>query len=68
MPGIAPHGFSGGPSWYLSLQRFVHAALAGDPAGVAASFDEGVRTLALTLASEQSMAAGGMPVEVAEVP
>ena len=64
LPGVVAHGFSGAASWYLSLRQFVRAALAGDPGGVAASFEEGVRTLALTLALERSLQAGGAPVEV----
>jgi len=66
-PNIVPHGFSGAASWYASLHKFVTAARAGDPGGVGASFEEGVRTLALTLAFEKSMAAGGIPVDVAPV-
>jgi len=61
---IVPHGFSGAASWYSSLHKFVRAARAGDPKGVGASFEEGVRTLALTLALEESLMAGGMPVDV----
>ena len=67
-PGTTVHGFSGSAAWYLSLQRFVRAALAGDPAGVAATFADGVRTLALTLACEHSLASAGMPVDVEKVP
>lgn len=64
---IVPHGFSGAASWYWSLHKFVSAARAGDPNGVGARFEEGVRTLALTLALEESLAAGGMPVNVEQI-
>lgn len=66
-PGIAPHGFSGSASWYLSLRRFVQAALAGEPDAVAAGFEDGVQTLALSLACEESMSLGGVSVEVASI-
>jgi len=64
---IVPHGFSGAASWYASLRKFITAARAADPGAVGASFEEGVRTLALTLAFEKSLAAGGMRVDVARV-
>ena len=65
--GVVPHGFSGAASWFLSLRQFVRAARAGDPSGVAATFEDGVRTLALTLACERSLAAGGAPVDVLRI-
>ncbi len=66
-PFIVPHGFSGATSWYWSLYQFVSAARSGDPTKVGASFEEGVRTLALTLAFEESLVAGGAPVAVEHI-
>lgn len=68
LEGVQPHGFSGSAAWFLSLRRFVEAARAGDPAAVAATYEDGVRTLALALALEHSLAAGGAPTEVEVVP
>lgn len=67
-PDVVPHGFSGSASWYLSLRHFLRAAASGTPGDVAASYEAGVRTLALTLACERSLAAGGIPADVPPVP
>lgn len=66
-PDIVPHGFSGSASWYLSLRHFLRAAASGAPVDVAASYEAGVRTLALTLACERSLASGGAPADVPPV-
>lgn len=64
---IIPHGFSGAASWFASLSAFVSAVRASDRNGVGATFEEGVRTLALTLALEASLSAGGAHVAVEQV-
>lgn len=66
--GVTSHGFSGAGSWYRSLDRFLRAVRDGAPGDVASTFEDGVRTLALTLACEQSRDEGGAPVAVPTVP
>ncbi|MDQ3702921.1 MAG: Gfo/Idh/MocA family oxidoreductase [Chloroflexota bacterium] len=66
-PDIVPHGFSGSASWYLSLRHFLSAVASRAPGDVAAPYEEGVRTLALTLACERSLAGGGAPADVPPV-
>lgn len=56
--GIHPHGFNGGPSWYLAAQAFVDAIRTGDPGLVRSPYRDGVRTLALTLAADEAIRTG----------
>ena len=60
------HGFSGGPSWYLSARSFVDAVRTGDRDLVRCSFHDGVRTLALTLAADEALRTARM-VDVPEL-
>ena len=64
--GVEPHGFSGGPSWYLSARAFVEAVRSEAPELVRASYREGVRTLAFTLAADEAVRTG-RPVAVPRV-
>lgn len=64
--GVQPHGFSGGPSWFLAAQAFVMAIRNGDPTLVRSSYEDGARTLALTLAADEAVRTG-RTIEVAQV-
>ena len=53
--GGQPHGFSGGPSWFLAIQAFVEAVRLRDPSLVRSPYRDGVRTLTLTLAADEAL-------------
>lgn len=54
-PGVHPHGFSGGPSWFLAVRAFVEAIRTNDPALIRSPYHDAVRTLALTLAADEAV-------------
>lgn len=53
--GVQPHGFTGGPSWFLAAQAFAQAIREATPNLVRAPYREGVRTLAFTLAADEAL-------------
>lgn len=57
--GAHPHGF-GGPSWYLAVRAFIEAIQLNNPQLVRSSYIDGVRTLALTLATDEAVRTGQM--------
>lgn len=59
-PAVQPHGFSGGPSWYLAARAFIDAVQQRDPALVRSNYRDGVRTLALTLAADEATRTGAV--------